>query len=98
MAGIIFSRFAHPKASSQMTSPSFATATDMDGISPAAMAPSIVLLTSSKLGFGTVADVGTWPRAAWLWVNRSRKRVAPIPMAFVSLIISDSRNGLAGRG
>jgi hypothetical protein len=62
VAGIISSRLAQPKASSQMISPFLATATDMDGISPAVTASRMVVRTSSKAGFGTVADVGTWPK------------------------------------
>ncbi len=45
-----------------MIRPSFATATDMDGMSPPATASVIVAPTSSNAGLGTVAVVGTCAR------------------------------------
>jgi hypothetical protein len=61
VAGIMASRFAQPKDSSQITWPSLATATDMDGISPLVTASKMVARTRSKVGLGTVAVVGVWP-------------------------------------
>jgi uncharacterized protein (UPF0254 family) len=94
VAGIMLSRLAQPKASSQMISPSWATATDIEGMSPLAMASRIVVRTGPKVGFGTVADVGTCPLAALVEDNRRHAVTAASHRALFIFFISDSHENI----
>ena len=97
VAGIIRSRSAQPKDSSQMTRPSFATATDMDGIPPPATASRIVARTSAKAGFGTVALVGSCAKTEPTDDRRRQAAAADGSEARCAFIVAGPRRRIVKR-